>query len=148
MSDDPFLAVRETFADLLRTYDDGTNAPTEVFADEPGDLTAASPVQVLSRYGRSRERIAMRVFQTRIKVYLDTYVAASDGTTTYTPEDVAAMLDTQAQRLDAMIEANQGAAGGVWKRIDYDGDSVIEFGIFGDDGLPRYRERQGLIFTL
>lgn len=143
MSDD-CAPIRVAFAELLRAGDD---APARVFDDEPGDLSAATPVQVLSRYGRGRERIALRVFQTRAKIYLDTYVTSSDGDAGYTPHHVAAMLDAMATRVDAIIEANQGA-NSLWKRIDYDGDSVIEFGVFNDDGTPRFRERQGLIFTL
>lgn len=138
-------AVRTRLAALLRTEVD---AAQEVLDEEPGDLGAASPLLVVSRRGRGRDRLTLRGGQTRVMLWLDVYVAASDGGAEYLPADVASVLDTLAQQIDTCIDAHQTDSIAGWEAIAYDADSAIEFGMFNGDGTPRFRERVGLTLTL
>jgi len=143
--------IRTTLAELLRA---GCPDAMRVYPDEPGDLGKKSPIIVLSRRGRGRNKQgqALRTFQTKIKLWLDVYVAAPDGRD-YTDAEAAALLDTMAYQIDAVIDQYQTAIDSetqakLWQAIEYDIDSEIEFGIFNDDGVPRWREHMGLVVTV
>ena len=138
-------ALRHTFGGLLRTY---VTAAQTVFDEEPDDLGAASPILVLSRAGRARPRLSMRGNQTQARIAIDCYFAASQGEQGYTAADSADVVDRIAQQIDTVIEANQVNNAGGWEAIAYDGESTIEFGIFNADGVPRFRERVNLIFSV
>lgn len=141
-----FEKVRDTFTALIQTH---VTAATTVHNHEVGDLGAASPILVISRRGRSRERLSMRGGQTLIKLWLDSYFLAeemSDGS--YTAADAADVIDAVAEQIDQTIDAHQTNNDGRWETISYDGESTIEFGIFNGDGIPRFRERIALSFTV
>lgn len=136
-----FALVRTRLADLLRA---DVPAAETVFPDEPGDLGAGTPLLVVSRRGRGRSRFSFRGGETRVMLWLDVYVVASDGTNGYLPDDVAAVLDTVAQQIDTCLDAHQTDAAADWQAIEHDADSTVEFGQFNGDGVPRFRERLGL----
>lgn len=137
-------ALRHTFGDLLRTH---VPAAAIVFDEEPGDLTGASPVLVFDRQDRTRPRLSMRGGQTVALMYLDCYISLSSGDPGYTPADVADVRDHIAQQIDTLIDGHQTDHQGGWQAIAQ-GQSPIEVGEFNDDGIPRYRERVPLTFTL
>lgn len=137
--------LRHTFGELLRTH---VTAAHEVFDEEPDDLGAASPIVTLSRAGRARPRLSMRGNQTLARLAIHCYFLASQGENGYTAADSADVIDAVAQQIDTVIEAHQVSRAGGWEAIAYDGESTIEFGIFNADGIPRFRERVSLIFTV
>lgn len=137
--------LRHTFGALLRTH---VSAAQTVFDEEPGDLGAASPILVLTRIGRGRPRLSLRGGQTIARLAIDCYFVASQGEAGYTPADSADVLDRVAQEIDTVVDAHQTSAAGGWEAIAYDGESTVEFGIFNADGIPRYRERVPLTFTI
>ena len=137
--------LRHTFGALLRTH---VTAAQGVFDEEPDDLGAASPILVLSRAGRARPRLSMRGNQTIARIAIDCYFAASQGEAGYTAADSADVVDAVAQQIDTVVESHQVNNPGGWEAIAYDGESAIEFGIFNADGIPRFRERVNLIFTV
>lgn len=140
-----FVAVRARVAELLRA--EVTDAE-DVFDQEPGDLGAGTPLIVVSRRGRGRSRFTFRGGETRVLLWLDVYVVASDGTNGYLPDAVADVLDSVAQQIDTCIDAHQTDSTGGWEAIEVDADSTVEFGMFNGDGFPRFRERLGLIFRV
>ena len=139
------VAARTRLADLL-AHD--VSAAAVVFPSEPGDLGADSPVLVVSRRGRGRSRFTMRGGETRILLWLDVYVLASDGGSDYLPDDVAAVLDQVAQQIDTSLDAHQTDSIGGWQAIEHDADSTVELGQFNGDGIPRFRERVGLTLRI
>ena len=138
-------ALRHTFGDLLRTQ---VSAAQTVFDEEPDDLGAASPILVLSRVGRGRPRLSMRGNQTQARIAIDCYYLAGQGESGYTATDSADVIDLVAQQIDTVIETHQVSNAGGWEAIAYDGESIVEFGIFNADGIPRFRERVPLLFTV
>lgn len=134
-------AVRTRLADVLRAQ---VVAAAQVVADEPGDLGTDSPLLIVSRRGRGRSRFTFRGGETRVLLWLDVYVAASDGSAGYLPDSVADVLDVVAQQIDAALDAHQVDSLGGWQAIEPDADSAVEFGMFNGDGTPRFRERLGV----
>ena len=137
--------IRRLVADGLRAQ---VAAAAAVHDHEPGDLGAASPILIVRRRGRGRDRLTARGGQTRVRLTIDAYYLASeahDGTYTYA--DAADVVDAVATQIDAWIDANQTSAAGRWEAIAYDGDTTIEVGVFGADGIPRIRESLDLTLT-
>lgn len=137
-------ALRHVLGDLLRTH---VPAAAAVFDEEPGDLTDASPVLVISRAGRNRPRLSMRGGQTLVMLHLDCYFTASAGVDGYTAADSADTIDAVAQQLDTLLDGHQTSSLGGWQAIAQ-GESAVELGIFNADGVARFRERVPLTFTL
>lgn len=131
-------AVRHLLANLLRTA--MTSAQT-VYDHEPGDLGSASPIVVISSDSSDRPRLTFQGNQSTFYFNVDIYtLAAESATGTYSYADSADVVDDCEQQLATCVEANQ--ENGSWNRIAYAGrSSPIEFGVFGADGIPRFRER-------
>lgn len=113
-------------------------AAQAVYKNEPGDIGGASPVLVLDSRGSRRSRMTFQGSQLGALLWLDVYtLAAQSSTGSYTYADSADVIDDLESQIATALEHSQ--EDGVWNRIDYDGDSQIEFGIW--DGIPYFRER-------
>jgi ethanolamine utilization protein EutA (predicted chaperonin) len=131
--------VRETFASLLAST---MSAVQTVHDHEPGDLGSASPVVVVSVASERRGPMTFEGRRLTLVLNVDIYTLAAEGNGGgYTYADSADVIDTCAEQLADVIDANQQNSKASWEAIDYAGQSIIEFGIFNDDGIPRYRER-------
>ena len=127
--------ARKDLAQLLRQT---VTAAVTVFDDEPDDLTAASPILVVSRMGRTHPRLTFRGGKTLVTFAVDCYIVPGDG--------YAALLDQVAHQVDATVDAYQVYEIGGWQAIELE-QSTVENGIFNADGMLRFRERTPLTLT-
>jgi hypothetical protein len=131
--------IRLQLRDLLAA---GVPAAQVVYAEEPGDLGSASPIIVISSRGSNRTRMTALGSQLRAKLYLDIYtVAAEVAEGAYSHADAAEVIDDCEAQIAAVFDSHQRSAPNGWEALDIDGESTVEFGVFGVDGIPRFRER-------
>lgn len=128
-------ALRAALKTLLQTQ---VAAAQAVHKNEPGDIGGQSPVLVISSRGSRRTRMTMQGSQLGAKFYLDVYTLAAETTSgSYTYADSADVIDDLESQIATAIERSQ--ENGSWNTIGYDGESVLEFGMYDD--LPYFRER-------
>lgn len=136
--------VRAALAQLITTY--MTSAQT-VHANEPGDLGSASPIVLIASQGSERPRLTMQGNQSTFSFSVDVYtLAAESASGGYSYDDSANVVDACEAELAALVAAQQ--ENGFWSQIQYASPSQIDFGIFGADGIYRFRERIPLKITL
>jgi hypothetical protein len=136
--------IRTALAQLITAY--VTSAQT-VHSHEPGDLGSDSPIVVIASQGSDRPRLTFQGNQSAFSFAVDIYtLAAESASGAYSYADSANVVDACEAQLAALLAAQQ--ENGVWSQIQYAGPSQIEFGIFGADGIPRFRERIPLRITL
>lgn len=136
--------IRAALAQLISTY--VTSAQT-VHANEPGDLGSNSPVIVIAAQGSDRPRLTFQGNQSAFGFSVDIYtLAAETESGAYTYADSADVVDACEAELAALIAAQQ--ENGFWSQINYAAPSQIDFGIFGADGIYRFRERIPVRITL
>jgi hypothetical protein len=136
--------VRAALAQLISAY--VTSAQT-VHANEPGDLGSDSPVIVIASQGSDRPRLTFQGNQSAFAFSVDIYtLAAETAAGAYTYADSADVVDACEAELAALIASQQ--ENGHWSQIQYAGNSQVDFGIFGADGIYRFRERVPVRITL
>ncbi len=114
------------------------SAAQAVHSNEPGDIGGASPVLIISSRGSRRSRMTFQGSALSALLWLDVYtLAAQSSTGSYAYADSADVIDDLESQIATALEHSQ--EDGIWNRIDYDGDSEIEIGIW--DGIPYFRER-------
>lgn len=138
--------IRAQLRDLLAA---GVPAAQSVLAAEPGDLGSASPIIVIGSRGSSRSRMTFAGSQARFKLFLDIYtLAALAGDDTYTHADAADVIDDCEAQIAAVFDSYQRKAPNGWEALDIDGESTVEFGVFGADSIPRFRERIPIVVSV
>jgi hypothetical protein len=131
--------IRAQLRDLLAA---GVPAAQTVHAAEPGDLGSGSPIIVISSRGSNRARMTFAGSRLTAKFFVDIYTLAaetSDGD--YTHADAADVLDEVEAQIAATFDSYQRKTPNGWEALDIDGESTVEFGVFGADSIPRFRER-------
>lgn len=131
--------VREALAVLLRLR---VTAAQIVYDHEPGDLGGQSPAIVVSVGGSARPDFTFAGNRTSVYLFVDVYtLAAETESGAYTYSDSADVIDSVEQQIaDAVVSAQEN---GTWNRLEYDGRSTVDFGMF--DSIPYFRERIPLI---
>ncbi|MDQ2995463.1 MAG: hypothetical protein M3R61_00185 [Chloroflexota bacterium] len=136
--------VRSALASLITAY---VTSAQIVYDHEPGDLGTASPIVVLASAGSDRTRMTFQGNQSAFSVAIDIYtLAAETASGAYSYADSADVVDACEAELADLVASQQ--ENGFWSQITYAGPSSVEFGIFGADGIPRFRERIALNITL
>lgn len=136
--------IRTALASLITAY--VTSAQT-VHPNEPGDLGTESPIVILSSQGSDRSRMTFQGNQSALNFSVDIYtLAAETASGAYSYDNSADVVDACEAELAALVAAQQ--ENGTWSSILYTGPSQIDFGIFGADGIYRFRERISLKITL
>ncbi len=139
-------AIRLQLQTLLQN---SVTAAQRVDAQEPGDLGSASPVIVISSRGSGRKRLTFQGSALMAKLWLDVYTLAAESTDgTYTYADSAEVIDTIEAQIATVFDGHQRNLPAGWEALDYDGDSTIDFGVFGADGILRFRERIPIVVTI
>jgi hypothetical protein len=124
-------------------------AAQRIDKNETGDLGSASPVIVISSRGSSRSRLTFQGSRLNAKLWLDIYTLAAETTDgEYTYADSADVIDTCEAQIATVFDSHQRNLPAGWEGLDYEGDSAIDFGFFGADGIPRFRERIGIVVTI
>jgi hypothetical protein len=136
-------ASRLTIRKQLKAFlEASVTAAQRVDENAPGDLGSASPIIVISSRGSGRPRMTFQGSQLGAKFYLDVYTLATESDDgTYTQADAADVVDLCEAQIATVFDSHQRNLPSGWEALDYDGDSEIQFGFYGADGIPRFRER-------
>jgi len=136
--------IRTALASLITAY---VTSAQIVYDHEPGDLGSDSPIIVLASQGSDRPPLTFQGNQSAFSFTVDIYtLAAESASGAYSYSASATVVDSCEAQFAALIAASQ--ENGFWSQIRYAGPSQIDFGIFGADAIPRFRERIPLRITL
>ncbi len=136
--------ARLALANLIRA---SVSSAQTVYDHEPGDLGSASPIIIVASGGSERPRLTFQGTSSVFSFSVDIYtLAAETESGAYTYSDSANVVDACEAELAQLFANSQ--ENGIWSQIQYASPSQIEFGIFGADGIPRFRERIPVRITL
>ena len=143
-------ASRITIRKQLRAFlEASATSAQRIDASEPGDLGSASPIIVVSSRGSGRSHMTFQGSQLKAKLFLDVYtLAAESADGTYTQAEAADVMDMLEAEIATVFDSHQRNLPSGWEALDYDGDSAIEFGFYGADAIPRFRERIPITVTV